>query len=139
MIYLDASVLVPLVVTEATTERVIALCKSRSGEIAVSDFAFGEATAALTRLVRTGTLQEVELEPRLRNLEAFAVDLANAMATTSADIRLATTFVRQHGLGLRLPDAVHLALCRRNSHSLVTSDRRLTSAATRLSIETIAV
>jgi predicted nucleic acid-binding protein len=46
-------------------------------------------------------------------------------------------FVRNFALGLRAPDALHAAVCRRADLTLVTLDRRLASAAEALDVRVV--
>jgi hypothetical protein len=53
------------------------------------------------------------------------------------DCRLANIFVRRFDLRLRVPDALHAAICRRLGMRLVTLDRRLAAAAWTLEIDVL--
>ncbi|HEY2621229.1 MAG TPA: PIN domain-containing protein [Acetobacteraceae bacterium] len=53
------------------------------------------------------------------------------------DCRLANIFVRRFDLRLRVPDALHAAICRRLGMRLVTLDRRLAAAARTLEIDVL--
>ncbi len=61
---------------------------------------------------------------------------ANAEPTEaeSADMRVASTFVRRFELGLRAPDALHVAVCHRLGLPLFTFDERQAAAAERLGV-----
>jgi predicted nucleic acid-binding protein len=52
----------------------------------------------------------------------------------AADARLVYVYVRRFDLGLRAPDALHLAITRRLDATLVTLDRRLAAAANQLGV-----
>jgi uncharacterized protein len=52
----------------------------------------------------------------------------------AVDVRLAGIYVRRFDLGLRAPDAVHIAIARRLDATLVTLDRRLAAAARELGV-----
>ena len=51
------------------------------------------------------------------------------------DFRTAGAFVRRFDLGLRAPDALHAAACRRGDHTLVTLDQRMAAAAETLGVK----
>jgi uncharacterized protein len=53
------------------------------------------------------------------------------------DCRLANTYVRRFELRLRVPDALHAAICRSLDLQLVTLDRRLAAAARELGIAVV--
>jgi predicted nucleic acid-binding protein len=52
----------------------------------------------------------------------------------SSDARLAYIYARRFNLGLRAPDALHLAMARRLDATFVTLDRRLATAARELGV-----
>ena len=52
----------------------------------------------------------------------------------AADVRLADAYVRRFDLGLRTPDALHLAIAHRLDATLLTLDRRLATAARELGV-----
>jgi predicted nucleic acid-binding protein len=52
----------------------------------------------------------------------------------ATDARLAYIYARRFDLGLRAPDALHLAIARRLDATLVTLDRRLVAAAREVGI-----
>lgn len=135
MIYFDASALIPLVVTESTSQRALTFRNDHIDESSIGDFALGEVAAALSRLVRMHILAEDEADRRWQEVTQWVGQSASSVTTTAADIALATSFVRRPSLGLRLPDAVHLAVCRRLGYRIVTLDQRLLAAAEDLLIE----
>ena len=51
------------------------------------------------------------------------------------DVGVAALYVRRFDLMLRMPDALHIALCRRDQHVLVTLDRRMAEAARAIGVE----
>jgi uncharacterized protein len=54
--YLDASVLIPTLIAEPSTEAVFDWLGAANRELLVSDFAAAEVASALSRLVRMGTI-----------------------------------------------------------------------------------
>ena len=108
--YLDASVLLPLMVGETASSAVDAFLRDTPEELPISDFAGAEVAPAISRLVRTSP----------------------TMAASHA--RLADVFVRRFDLMLRAPDALHAAICRRVDGTLVTLDRRIAHAARALGL-----
>ncbi len=55
----------------------------------------------------------------------------------ASDIRLANVYVRRFELMLRVPDALHAAVCKRAGHRLVTLDKRLAAAAKDLGVGSV--
>ena len=134
--YLDASAIVPLLVEEASSPAVGAYIAGAGGPIIISDFAAAEFASALSRLVRMSLIARDAADILLREFDVWRASVTIGVEIVSADIRLANLFVRRFDLGLRTPDALHTAICQRGSHTLVTLDTRLATAAEALGIRT---
>ena len=100
----------------------------------VSDFAAAEVSSALSRLTRMKFLTLTAAAAFLQDFDAWRAGVTSAADVISTDFKLADTFVRRFDLGLRAPDALHVAVCRRANHRLVTLDTRLAAAATTLGV-----
>jgi uncharacterized protein len=136
-LYLDTSVIVPTIVVERSTEAVGAFLLGRGDDLTVSDFAAAEVAAALSRLVRMGQLTATEAAERLADFDAWRAGETETADLAAHDCRLANTLVRRFDLRLRVPDALHAAICRRLGMRLVTLDRRLAAAARALEIDVL--
>lgn len=132
--YLDASVILPTLVEEAASGIVDDFIAAVDEPLIISEFAAAEVASALSRLVRTGLLQPDDAAARLADFDAWRTVATQDMDVQPVDIRLAHIFVRRFELGLRAPDALHTAMCRRAGHRLVTLDRRLAAAAETLGV-----
>ena len=136
--YLDAGVLVSLLLGEPSSgpvERWIAMVEL---PLLVSDFAAAEVSSAISLAVRQGRETASNGVSRLADFD----DWRSAAPTISIDvdpedIRMADQIVRAFDLGLRAPDAVHLATAQRLNAQLITLDRRLLRAASALGVEAI--
>ncbi len=126
--YLDASVLLPNLLPEPASAAVDLFLDGLPTAPLVSDFAAAEVASAISRLVRTGSLTESVANRRLADFDAWRAEGAETIEIVGADIRLCGVIVRRFHLGLRAPDALHVAICRRLSATLVTLDRRLAAA-----------
>lgn len=136
MVYLDASALVSLFLADANSDVVGDFISGFPDAIAVGDFASAEFASAASRRVRTG---EITADQALRVLsvhDAWVKDQATRIPVEGADVRLAAAFVRRFELGLRAPDALHLAVCRRLGASILAFDRQQAGAARALGIAT---
>jgi len=139
-LYLDASAIVPTLVEEAASRAIDARLMAASDALIVSDFASAEVASAISRLVRMKFLAAEHGATLLREFDAWRATATAGVDFQPADFRLADVFVRRFDLGLRAPDALHLAVCRRGDHTLMTVDRRLAAAAEalRVRVESIA-
>jgi len=133
-LYLDASAIVPLLVEEAASRALGDYLGAASDPLVVSDFAAAEVASALSRQVRMTVIGREAAETLLSEFDAWRVSATTGVEFASADMRLAQVFVRRFELGLRAPDALHAAVCRRGDHTLVTLDTRLAAAAEALGV-----
>jgi predicted nucleic acid-binding protein len=132
--YLDASVIIPALVREPGSAAVDAFMSELDEELVVSEFAAAEVASALSRLARIGVIALEEAGRRLADFDAWRASSTVDMDLRAADARMANVIVRRFDLGLRAPDALHAAMCRRENHLLVTLDKRLASAAPDLGV-----
>ncbi len=102
--------------------------------LVISEFAAAEVASALSRLVRTGRLENQDAQARLADFDAWRAAASEDVALQASDVRLAHIFVRRFDLMLRAPDALHAATCRRCDYRLVTMDKRLAAAAEALGL-----
>ncbi len=126
--YLDASVLLPSLFPEPASAAVDRFLDGLPSAPLVSDFAAAEVASAISRLVRTRSVTEAIANRRLADFDAWRAEGVETIEVVGADIRLCGVIVRRFHLGLRTPDALHVAICRRLSATLVTLDRRLAGA-----------
>jgi uncharacterized protein len=132
--YLDTSVLLPTLVAEPSTESVYDYLGAINQELLISDFAAAEVASALSRLIRMRLLTDADASARLADFDAWRAAMSLLVDIRAADARLAYIYVRRFELGLRAPDALHLAITRRLDATLVTLDGRLAIAARELGI-----
>ena len=133
-IYLDTSVLLPTLIAEPTTEAVYDRLGANGRELLISDFAAAELASALSRLVRMDLLTDTDASARLADFDAWRAAMSSPVDIASSDARLSYIYVRRFDLGLRAPDALHLAIARRLDATLVTLDQRLATAARELGV-----
>ncbi len=132
----DASVLVPLFVTETSSASVTTLIDA-IGVPVISDFALGEVCSAISIRLRRHEINASEAEEILSDLDAWTERSARRVTIEPRDIAQATRFVRRFELGLRMPDALHLALAQRLNAPIATQDRRQAAAAAKLGLRVV--
>jgi uncharacterized protein len=132
--YFDASAILPMFVAEASSGAVAAFAAAVEESLVVGEFAAAETASGLSRLVRMGDLTLEAAGARLADFDAWRAAFCAELDLEASDVRSAAGFVRRFELGLRAPDALHLAACRRGDHVLVTLDRRLAAAAEALGV-----
>ena len=133
-LYLDASAIIPTLVEEASSAALTDFLASADEPLVVGDLAAAEVASAVSRLVRMGLIETKVANGVLGAFDAWRESVTIGADITTADFRQAGLFVRRFDLGLRAPDALHAALCRRRDDSLVTLDKRLVVAARALGV-----
>lgn len=132
MIYLDASVLVALIGAEPATMAAARFVNQAGKALVVSEFAIGEVSSAISRLFRMGRLEMDQGREKLAAFDEWAATATQIVATGEREIRLATQLVRQFGLGIRMPDAIHIATVQARGYMLATRDSHMAIVAERL-------
>ncbi|MGO9743327.1 MAG: type II toxin-antitoxin system VapC family toxin [Roseiarcus sp.] len=138
MIYLDASLLLSLLVADGHTERAHAWLSAVDETLAVSDLANLEVSAVRSRDPRTGQLTPDAVEAALIDFDALRA-ACERLSHSVGDFLLAEHIVRDFSLKLTAPDAPHLASATHADARLATFDERLAAAARMRGIEAPAV
>lgn len=128
MIYLDASALVPVATQQPGTPVIQSYLESCEDVITISDFAIGEVASAFSRLVRMGLQQAADADRLWARFRHWA-RAHESYACQTSDVARATALTLRYDLKLRMPDAIHLAICQRTGRTLATFDVRLAHAA----------
>lgn len=134
-LYLDASVLVPLFVEEPGTARARALIEGNV--LLIGDFAAGEFSAAISRRTRTDEIPAADAAAIFAALDSWSSRAATRIELVGQDGPAAMELVRRFDLGLRTPDALHIAIARRIGAALATFDVRMAMAAQSLGVSVV--
>ena len=132
--YLDASVMLAMLVKEPASATVDAFMSGVQQEPWVSDFVAAEVASALSRLVRTGRLEAADGAACLSDFDVWRAAMTRPAEIQPQDVRLAGAYARRFHLALRAPDALHIAVARRLDIALVTLDRRMVAGARELGV-----
>lgn len=128
-LYLDASVLVPLIVEEPLSQITEAFVDRYAGQLLTSEFAAVEAASGVSRLVRMGGLSIDTATAALEDFDAWRFAATELVETVPGDVRFAQMLVRRFETKLRAPDALHVAMAKRLGATLVTRDAGMRVAA----------
>jgi hypothetical protein len=133
VVYLDTSVIVPLLTPEPASDRVTAWFASLAGVPVSADWLLTEFASAIAIKVRTGQLSASGAEAvheEFRVLTAAGVRLA---PVSRAAFQAAAEMARIPGYGLRSGDSLHLAVAREvGATTIATVDRVMTDNARRM-------
>lgn len=136
--YLDASVLVSLLLEEPDSQAVSEWITAFDGAFAVSDLAAAEVASAISLRVRRGEDSQEAAELRLDDFDRWRAAMTETVPINAVDIQTAGRIVRMFDLGLRAPDAIHAAVCRRMDMRMATLDRQLARACDALDTPVVA-
>lgn len=135
VIYLDASVVVPVLVDELTSPG-IDRWLATDPEICLSQWTVSEVSSALSHRQRTERLEPDEREAAEDELDRFLALGAPVIEVGNDDVLAARSLLR-FDPQLRTPDALHLALAIRLGAALATYDKRLATAAASIDVEVV--
>lgn len=131
-LYLDASVLVALFVEEPSTAQAQARLVGET--LLISDFAAAEFSAAIARRVRIGDMPASQAPITFQAFDSWVARATSRVVQDVSDTPNADILVRRLDLGLRAPDALHIAIARRLGATLFTFDLRMAHAARTLGL-----
>lgn len=132
--YLDASVLVSMLLDETASPIVDAWITRTEARLFVSDLAAAEVSSAISLAVRNRRQTVADARRRMHDFDIWRANIAFEAETRPEDVRTADSFVRRFDLKLKTPDAIHAATALRMEATLITLDRRLLLAAAALGV-----
>ncbi|MDQ2083366.1 type II toxin-antitoxin system VapC family toxin [Xanthobacteraceae bacterium Astr-EGSB] len=135
-LYLDASVLVALFMRDIFTERSDSFMRRQAPDMLISDFAAVEfASAVGLRPRRDLTADEARLA--FSSFDEWSARVPRCAGTQSSDVADAQAFLRRLDLPLRAPDAINIAIARRENASLMTFDAKMAVSAQALGVDVV--
>lgn len=132
-VHLDASCLVALALEDASWLATRDWLYAHQPNTCYSDFCWGEFMSGIGSRVRGKSIASDDASQAVATIAAMLASWRR-FRVASTDISQATEFVANFSLGLRLPDAIHLALAHRRGATLLTADRVQARAAAVLGI-----
>lgn len=133
--YLDTSALVPLHIEERSSIEIDRFLATLPTLPTIRDYGLGEFAAVISRYVRMDKVSQPEAALVLDQFDDWVAAAAEIVATSPGDIRRAISIVRRFELKLRMPDALHVAVCLNHELPLLTRDHGMADAATAPGIE----
>lgn len=135
MVYVDTSVIVPLLTLEPSTERVAAWFAGLQDMPVSSDWLLTEFSSAISIKLRTGQLAAVAAKAVHKEFQLLASSGLRLAPVSRAAFKAAAEMARAHRHGLRSGDALHLAVARElGARTIATLDATMAQNARRLKI-----
>ncbi len=136
MRYFDTSFLAPLILQEATSNRVEHFIVGLpTGELTISHWTRVEFASLLARQVRMGNLVHQAARQADTQFATIIEESFIVLAPDSDDFDLARTYLANYATGLRAGDALHLAIAgNHRADSIYSLDKTLLKAGTLLGL-----
>jgi predicted nucleic acid-binding protein len=136
--YVDTSALASALYNDVFAERSRRALAANAGSLSHSDFAATEFASVVARRVRANEFSIAQAEDSFRKFDATIGRILTRVPLDPSDIGAAERLVKRFELGLKAPDAIHLAVVLRLNLSLLTFDRGMARAASSLGIDVVA-
>lgn len=138
MLYLDTSLLVAALSTEAKKHEVQAwLTGQDPALLAISNWVISEFSAALSVKLRTAQITPPFRANMLAAFNELAEHSLVVWPVAQNQFHAAAKLADRYALGLRAGDALHLAISADHRATLCTLDRRLAEAGDALGVKTL--
>jgi uncharacterized protein len=129
--YADTSVIVPLFINEPASAAATQWFERNPAKLAVSPLAIGEFNSVFAKYVRKGAMDEIKAIEIVAQFTLWRRNLALSVEHQNVDFEVAANLVKTPFPRLLMPDALHLATCKRLNLTLVTLDKDLLTIAAR--------
>jgi len=130
VLYFDTSFLAPLILSEATSNKIAACFRGLpAGEFAVSHWTRVEFSSLVAREVRMGGLDAVAARRADTRFETMLDESFSVLLPSADDFGLAKRYLGRFETGLRAGDALHLAVAaNRRAAAIYSLDKMLLKA-----------
>ena len=134
-IYVDTSVLVSLFAGDAHTSRAEGALRNSTDQIAVNALTGLEFTSAVNQFHTSHKVSRNQCEDILTDYSQWIAGNAISLELKNQTFFEASNILAQLRFNLRGPDALHIAICRAASATLLTFDVNMATAARALGVD----
>ena len=136
MLYFDTSFLAPLILEEATSEKIEAFFVTLPvGSLQVSQWTRVEFASLIAREFRLGGMAQAEALQAIGQFDDMVAGSCQVLVPGAADYELAKGYIQHFATKLRAGDALHLAIASNHgATTLYTLDEGLLAAARLLKV-----
>lgn len=134
--YFDTSAFAAILFEDDRWQHIADWIEAQQTQGCFSDFGWGEFVSAIGIRVRLGRMPAAEARDFLRVVSPTLRGWSR-VEIVSADIASAAKMLFQFSLGLKFPDAIHIAVAQRLGLTLVSTDIRQVRAAASLGVAAI--
>jgi predicted nucleic acid-binding protein len=136
MLYFDTSFLVPCILPEATSARIQDFFRAHTGEsLNISHWTRVEFASMLAREVRMDGLTAQAARDADARFEMLVAQSFEVILPDANDFNLCRRYLQRYETGLRVGDALHLAIAgNRQVRALYSLDKKLLKAASMLGL-----
>jgi len=136
MVYLDTSMVAPLLLPEDTSDEVERYLQNFSAaELSTSAWTKVEFSSLVARKLRMGDLDEREADEVRAELDRMLAESYQVLLPSAADYGLAAELLKNHKTGLRAGDGLHLAVAQnQGAHKVLSLDMGMIKAAKQFGI-----
>lgn len=128
MRYLDTGIVIAALGGEERSPAVARWLAAHSDDCVISSWTLAELSNVFARRARAGELDAKQHDLALAAVERLTQSFGR-VPLGDVDVLAASRMVDRWDVGVRAPDAIHLAIARRHGCDLVTFDRGMQAAA----------
>lgn len=135
-VYLDANVLVALLIPDALTSKATAAVAKLTDPLVVSDLAALEFASTIARKVREGDMSRKDARIALVNFDSW-IAASERVQLEGGDVASADAIVRRLDINLHGADALHVAVAKRVGAALLTLDSKMRANAQKAGLSVV--
>lgn len=135
-VYLDANVLVALLIPDSLTSKATAAIGKLTDDLIVSDIAALEVASTIAKKVRERAVSRKDGQVALASFDTW-IEASERVQLEGLDVATADAMIRRPNVNLHGMDALHIALASRIGAVLLTLDGKMRASAKKVGLAVI--